>query len=54
MSDTTQTTPPIRKIPEAPRRRIITVRPKPGRRCIFATLDRVERKLNRAMGRVAQ
>ncbi len=35
----------IRKIPEAPRRRVLTVRPKPAKPCIWARIAKAENRM---------
>lgn len=39
----------IRKFPEAPRRRGLTVRPKPTRRCTWSVIRRADDRLARVM-----
>jgi hypothetical protein len=50
MSKLTDTTPPIRRFPEAKRRPTLTARPRPVRRCIIATLDRIDYQMMRLIG----
>lgn len=40
---------PIRKFPEAPRRRALTVCPKPTRRCAWSAIRRADDRLARVM-----